>query len=228
MTICGDYFAGNPGLIPKRIRRANPRSIETRHVTYVLSLDLTPEPDDDDEKTLGAWSLWDLCLTVYAQITDDTGDDLIVGAANNRIYVLDWERFRDEWGWEVYGSIYRRLTFAPIPSSAQGVDEGSGPEAYRKQYLRRFREVFFDFATVPTDATSKFRITVNEPHQYDRFKQGVWSTTRRNNAKIALSNAVAFEVTIEHEANEQFDPTFFVMKWDSQPARYRTNSLTSP
>lgn len=226
MTICGDYFAGNVGLVPKRIRRANPRAIDTRFVIYVLSLDLTPEPDDDERKELGAWSVWDLCFTVMAQIPDDTGDDLILGAANNRIYVLDWTRFRDEWNWEVFGAIYRRITFAPIPSSSSGPD-GQDPNAYRKDHLRRFRGITFDVNTIPTDADSKFRITVNEPNKYARFRQGVFSTHEKNRAQVALSNAIDFEVTIEHEANEQFDPRFFVMKWDSQHRRIRSNAQTS-
>lgn len=228
MTICGDYFVGSVGLIPKRIRRANPRAIETRFVQYILSLDLTPEPDDDENPTLGAWSVWDLPISVTAQIPDDTGDDLITVAIKDRIYILDWERYRDEWNWEVYGSIYRRLTFAPIPSSQDAVDGPANPDAYRKHYLRRFRTCWFDFDTLPTAGSdSQFRITVNPVNDYSRFKQGVYAANKRNRAHIALSNAIDFEVTIEHEANEQFDPKFFVMEWDTVGNRIRSNSVPS-
>lgn len=226
MTICTDFYAGNPGLIPRRIRRANPRALANRWVNFVLSFDLTPEPDDNSKYEMGAWSIWDLPVNVSAQIDDATGDDLIVVASANRIFILDWERFRDEWNWEVYGKIYRRLTFGPLPSSAEAVDKFSNDaNAYRLDYVRRFREVMLQLNTLPTAIDTAYRATVNEINKYDRFRQGQFAMTQRNRAHVAFSNAITFEVTIEHEANEQFDPTSYLFKWDSVGKRLRTSDF---
>lgn len=229
MTICGDFYTGNPSLLPKRPRRANPRSLEGRWVNFVLSLDLTPDPDDDEKFELGAWSLWDLPVNVSAQIDDAEGNDFITVAIADRIYILDWERYQDEWNHEVYGRIYRRLTFAPIPSSSEAVDKFSNDaNAYRLDYIRRFREVMIQLNTLPTAIDTAYRATVNEVNNYSRFKQGAWTMSQRNRAHIAFSNAISFEVTIEHEANEQFDPVSYLFKWDSVGKRLRTSDFFTP
>ena len=229
--VCGDYFEGIPGLIPSRPKRTNPDAIENRWANFVYSMDLSPTPEDDElGNAYGAWSLWDLPVSHAAQIDDDRGDDLITVAILNRVYVLDWTRFRDEWGWNAYKPIYRMMRLGPIPASK---DDTEGGDAYRLDHVKRFRELLFnvkDGATALMPATdissSKWRITVAEWDNEDAtFRRGMREGARRVRFQTAVRGQ-SFVVTLEHAANEQTRIDYWQAQWDILGPRIRTNRKT--
>lgn len=210
-------------LLPPRIKRTNPDALSDRWVNYIYSMDLSPEPQDDEfGNALGAWSLWDLPVATTAQIDDDRGDDFITVSIDDRIYVLDWSRYHDEYNWDVQTDIYRLLKIGPLPSSRDDAQEG-----YEPFTLKRFREIAFKLRDEPTDIpNSKYRITVEEFNNETKLKQGVRETAQRNRGQVALT-APDFCVTIEHVADEQFAPLGWQVMWDDVKRPFRTNNVTT-
>lgn len=218
---CGEYYSGNIGLLPTRIKEVNPDAIRDRWVNFVYSMDLTPEPDDDElGEPSGAWSIWDIPVNVAAQIDDARGDDLIVVAVADRVYSLDWTRFYDEFNWDVKTGIYRRLRTVSIPSVSSEIDQAE-EGSYSVNLLRRFREFVFNLATSPTSPNTKYRVTVNETNTTN-IRRGSRTTQQRNRMLISLSGA-DFNVLIEHQAYEQFDPVFWYARWDAKRKKMREN-----
>lgn len=224
---CSDYIEGIPGFVPARPKRTNPDALANRWGNFVYAMDLSPEPDDDDLGNAGgAWSLWDLPVTFATQIDDDRGDDLIVVAIKDRVYALDWTRYRDEFEWNAFKPIYRMLRFGPLPH-ANSVVEGSAQSAERSYQIsatKRFREFYWAMKQPPTDPTSAFRLTVSE---WDNEDAATRSTTgalaARNRVNISV-NGQAFVVMLEHAADEPFSPYQWRVSWDDLKRPVRLNS----
>lgn len=221
--LCGEFYSGNMQLLPPRIKRANPDALEDRWVTYNYSMDLTPEPGDDEfGNAYGAWAIWDLPVATAAQIDDDRGDDFVTVSINDRIYVLDYERFSDEYNWDVRTSIYRLLKLGPIPASSE---PGDGAGGYDPFTVKRFRELTFRLTQEPADLDgSRYRISVEEFDNEGKLRQGVRETAQRNLAKVALM-AADFAVTIEHCADEQFSLRSWQAKWDDVKRPFKNSPV---
>lgn len=220
--LCGEFYVGNMQLIPPRIKRTNPDALEDRWVNYIYSMDISPEPGDDQlGNPLGAWSIWDLPVATTAQVDDDRGDDFITVSIDDRIYVLDWDRFYDEYNWDVKTDIYRLYKIGPLPSNA----EDAGKD-YTPHMMKRFREIAFKLTEAPTDSQSKYRVTVEEFNNESRMRQGVRTTLQKNRGQVSLV-AADFAVTIEHVAHEQFSPVAWEVEWDAIRRPWRTNPVTT-
>lgn len=203
MSICTDFFY--PVLLqPRRIRRAECSSYANlnRWVNFCLSMNLSGDPSDNDPLSgEGAWTLWDLAVSVAFQDVSDRGDDLLFVCSGNRVSILDWDRYRDETNWDTFDAIYRQLTIGPIPGSKAEEEDGT----YTLANLKRFRRFTFELATEPANdpTTSEYKISVQETGALTQKAWGRRTTSRHGNAQIA-KRGYSFLVRLEHEANEDF------------------------
>lgn len=220
MSICSDIYATVIGLIPKRITRVNPDAVKDRWVNYVYTMDLTPDPaDDTTANPYGAWSVWDIPANIAAQIDDERGDDLIIVAIANRVYQLDWTRFRDEYNWGAYSAIHRLLRIGPIPMQPNDLDQGRG---YDPRVLKRFAAFLFSLRHAPTDRNTKYRIAVEPWNDETKRRSGERVTQQHNKAKVAV-RGYAFTVELYHAANEQFSLANWEAVWEPLGVRVKEN-----
>lgn len=214
MSVCSDLY--RPIVIrPRRIRGAECSAFtdQNRWVNFVYSLNLTPDPSDNDPASgLGAWSLWDLPVTFAMQDVSLRGDDLLFVAIADRVYLLDWTAYRDQWNWEAYGLIYRQLTLGPIPGSR---DEQEGKPTYNLEGLKRFRTFNYQLAVPPADdpVQSQYKIGVIDDGEAGAASAGYRRTMQNGQAKVA-HRGYAFLVTVEHDANEDFPLLDWSAEWE--------------
>jgi len=204
MSICTDLYY--PVLLrPRRIRAAECASFQeqNRWVNFCVAFNLTPVAEDNAVGSgIGAWTVWDLPVSIAMQDVSVRGDDLLLVAIADRVYVLDWERYRDEWNWEVFLPIYRKLTIGPIPGSKDEEEDGK----YALANLKRFRRFTFELAEDPTHTPtqSQYVGSVNEAGaSVSTASVGTRITQRHGNLQIAR-RGYSFLVTLEHDANEDF------------------------
>lgn len=207
---CTDFYEDDTGSVPVRIKRTNPDAIRDRWANFCYAMDLSPLQDDDKlGNQYGAWSLWDLPVTHAAQYVDDRGNDFIVVAIVDRVYILDWKRYRDEWLHNTYAPIYRMLTIGPIPSS-----KDDAPKGYALDALKRFREWQFSLRDEPeAGQEAKWRISVGEYDKESTYKITMRASRKRMRAPISVKGT-AFTVRLEHAANEPIHIGHWLAKWD--------------
>lgn len=230
MSICTDIY--RPTVIrPRRTRTAECSAFaeQDRWVNFVYSLNLTPDPADNDPASgLGAWSCWDLPVTYAMQDVSTRGDDLLFVAIADRVYLLDWTAYRDQWNWEVYGNIYRRLTLGPIPGSRDDQEGGT----FDLDSLKRFRRLAFQLALPPADdpVQSQYQVTVEDDgdtaDSLGTPAVGIRRTQRVGEVKAAKLG-YGFLVTLEHDANEDFPLIEYVAEWDEMGNRRRPNDVVT-
>jgi hypothetical protein len=222
--ICTDIY--RPTLIrPRRVRQAECSAFaeKNRFINFVYSLNLTPDPADNDPASgLGAWSCWDIPAQYAMQDVSTRGDDLLFVAIADRVYLLDWDAFRDQWNWETYGNIYRRLTLGPIPGSREEQEGGD----YVLPNLRRFRSFTYQLADPPADdpVTSQYKISVADSGTPDDVAEGYRRTQQNGETKVA-KKGYAFLVTLEHEANEDFPLLWWQAEWEELGGRRASDPL---
>jgi hypothetical protein len=203
MSVCTDIFY--PVLLqPRRIRRPECSSYANlnRWVNFCYAMNLSGDPTDNDPLTgEGAWTIWDLAVSVAFQDVSDRGDDLLFVCSDNRVSILDWDRYRDETNWDTFDPIYRQLTIGPIPGSKAEEEDGT----YALATLKRFRRFTFELATEPAHnpTVSEYKASVQETGALTRKAWGRRVTSRHGNAQIA-KRGYSFLVRLEHEANEDF------------------------
>lgn len=227
MSICTDAY--RPVIItPRRVRAAECSAFadQNRWIQFVYSLNLTPDPGDNDPASgLGAWSVWDLPVTFATQDVATNGDDQLFVAIANRIYLLDWTAYRDQWNWDAYRPIYRRLTLGPIPGSKDEEEQGQ----YRLEGLKRFRTFTFELAKPPADdpVQSQYKISVTEDgNTSDVGAVGYRRTQRSASAKVA-HKGYSFLVTVEHDANEDFPMVWWQAEWEELGGRRRVDTVVT-
>lgn len=226
MSICTDVF--RPTVIrPRRVRQAECSAFaeQNRFINFVYSLNLTPDPGDNDPASgLGAWSCWDLPVQYSMQDVSTRGDDLLFVAIANRVYLLDWDAFRDQWNWEAYGNIYRRLTFGPIPGSR---DEQEGGK-YNLSGLKRFRSFTYQLAEAPPDdpVQSQYKIAVTEDGDDTSEAAGYRRTVRSGMTPVA-KKGYSFLVTLEHDANEDLPLLWWQAEWEELGGRRANDPLVT-
>lgn len=228
MSICIDEY--RPVILrPRRVRQPECAAFAdaNRWINFVYSLNLTPDPGDNDPASgLGAWSCWDLPVTFAAQDVDPRGNDLLMVAIADRIYVLDWTAYRDQWNWEAYGPIYRQLTIGPIPGSKEEQEGGQ----YDLNSLKRFRRFSFQLVTPPADdpVTSQYKLTVAADGDTGFGADAVGVRRTQQNAEVkAAKRGYAFLVTLEHEANEDFPLQEWVAEWEELGGRRRNDTIVA-
>lgn len=196
-----------------------------RWVNFVYSLNLTPDPQDNDPSSaLGAWSVWDLPVTYAAQDVDPAGNDLLLVAIADRVYVLDWTQYRDQWNWEAFGPIYRQLTIGPIPGSKDEQEGGT----YDLTRLKRFRRLSFQLTTPPADdpVTSQYKATVAADGDDGYPPDAVGYRRTQQNAEVrVVKRGYAFLVTLEHDANEDFPLREWIAEWEELGNRRRPDTI---
>jgi hypothetical protein len=226
MSICTDVY--RPIILrPRRVRSPECSAFQdqNRWIQFVYSLNLTPDPGDNDPASgLGAWSVWDLPVTYTAQDVALNGNDLLFVAIADRIYLLEWEAYRDQWNWEAYGSIFRQLTFGPIPGSADEQDGGT----FDLVSLKRFRRFAFNLATPPADdpVQSQYGISVEDDGSEATPAQGYRRTQQVGEVKVA-QRGYSFLVTVEHDANEDFPLLNWTADWDDLGDRRAGNAIVT-
>jgi len=227
VSICSDTYQQSV-TVPRRIRVPECSAFQgqNRWVNFCASLNLTPDPEDND--VLGglvAWTLWDLPVTVAFQDVSTAGNDLAFVAIGGRVYVLDWERYRDEFNWEAFRIIQRQLTIGPIPGTREDEEDGK----YSLSSLKRFRRFTFELATDPLNdpTTSEYRISVNEPAgDASGLAQGTRVTQRHGNAQVA-KRGYSFLVRLEHDANEDFPLLWWSADFEELGDRRANDSIVS-
>lgn len=227
MGVCTSTYYTYP-FIPRRIRSSTCEAFQQleRSVNFILALDPTPSPDDNDPGSgRGAWSTGDLPVQVATQDISDRGDDLLLVGMGNRIYQLDFDQYHDVFGWDTKTPIYRRLVFGPLPSMADSTgDQGAGYDPFQVKIFRRFT---FELADAPADPTSLYRISCAEEGRPETTRMGLRTAQKRCDAKIAC-RGLAFLVTIEHQADENFSPTWWRAEIDVKGPRIQPNPHTTP
>ena len=211
---CVDFYEEVVGTVPGRIKRTNPDSIRDRHCNFIYSMDLSALPGDEDlGEQNGAWTVWDIPTSHAAQIEDDRGNDLITVAVLNRIYALDWTRYRDEWLPNTFAPIYRMIQFGPIPYNKDSV-EGRG--GYALHWLKRFRELQVALKDAATQgADSVWRISVGaDGSDEETWRVGVRQTSQLLRAMIAVKGR-AFTVRLENAANEPLEIQSWFAAWET-------------
>jgi hypothetical protein len=231
-----DPFAVASGTVDpsgrSRPRSADPSTFTAgMYVTLAYSLDLAPIRDDDEvASALGAWSIWDLPATVATQIDNEEGNDLILFSTTNRVYVLDWGRRKDEWVWEEFNPIYRRLVLGPLPSSPDASEDPSLPATRqpleRHGRLKRFRLFRCTTRDTPTETTPRVRIACEEVDNVASRRTTLRTNARRIETKIAVRGQ-GFLVTLEHADDDDFRPTFFEAEWDDLGPRVQDSAVTT-
>lgn len=207
---CTDFFEDNQLLTPARIKRTNPDAIRDRWANFVYSMDLSPLQNDDEVGgEYGAWSLWDLPVTHSAQYVDDRGNDFVVVAIIDRVYILDWKRYADEWLHNTWAPIYRMLTIGPVPSS---IDDA--PKGYALDQLKRFREIQFGLRDAAQSGNeSKWRVSVGEFDNEATYRITMRAGSRKMRVPCAMKGS-SFSVRLEHAADEPVRITHWLAKWD--------------
>jgi hypothetical protein len=222
---CTDYFDSIVRLVPTRIKRTNPNSIKDRWANFCYSMDLSPQPDDDEiGNQYGAWSLWDLPVTHCAQYVDEAGNDLIVVAIGNRVYKLDWTKYRDEWEHNTFAPIYRMIQIGPIPHAKDEVAVRGG---YDPRVLKRLREFQWSLVDAPESGNdSKWRVSVGVFNREDEtWRVGMRAAKRDMRLKTAVKG-LAFAVRLEHCANEPMQITNWSAEWDMLGRRTKASRRT--
>lgn len=206
---CTDYYTEDIGVVPVRIKRTNPDSLLDRWTPLVYSMDLSPLPDDDElGNQLGAWSMWDLPASHSAQYIDERGNDLVCIAIIDRVYWLDWNRYRDEWAPNTFAPIYRMLRIGPIPATRD-----DAPKGYSLDVWKRFREFSFALRDAPESwDDSKWRVSAAE---WDRNDWRMTMRQGRQRMRIPLvTRGRSFVVRLEHAADEPVRIEHWQAKWD--------------
>lgn len=225
MSICTDVY--RPLILrPRRVRTPECSAFadKARWVNFVYSLNLTPDPQDNDPASgLGAWSVWDLPVTYAMQDVSTRGDDLLFVAIADRVYLLDWTAYRDQWNWEAYGAIYRRLTIGPIPGSK---DEQEGGK-YELPNLKRFRSFEYELAVPPADdpVQSQYKITTVADGDASGAEAAGYRRTQQNAAAKVALKGYSFLVTLEHDANEDFPLIWWQAEWDELGGRRHLDTI---
>jgi hypothetical protein len=214
---------------PRRIRKPECSAYASldRWVNLYYAMNLTPDPDDNEvSAALGAWTLGDLPVSVAFQDVSDRGDDLLFVAIADRVYLLDWERFEDEWNWEAVQPIYRQLTLGPIPGSR---DEQEGRPSYNLQGLKRFRKFDFQLAEDPsTDPISEYKISVREDGAAEATAATGYRQTQRHGSTNVAKKGYSFLVTLEHDANEDFPLLWWQAEWEELGTRRANDPVVVP
>jgi len=227
VSICTDAY--RPVIIrPRRVRAAECSAFadQNRWINFVYSLNLTPDPSDNDPASgLGAWSVWDLPVTFAAQDVAPNGDDQLFVAIANRVYLLDWTAYRDQWNWDAYGPIYRKLTLGPIPGSRDEEEEGK----YSLAGLKRFRTFSFELAKPPADdpVESQYRVGVSEDGDTSGAEAAGYRRTQRNASARVAKKGYSFLVTLEHDANEDLPILWWEADWEELGGRRRVDTIVS-
>lgn len=230
MSICTDLY--QPLILrPRRIRRPECSAFEgrPRYVNFCYALNITPDAADNDVSSLlGAWTVWDLPVIVAFQDVDERGDDLLFVASADRLFILDWDRYRDEWNWEVFLPIYRRLTIGPIPGSRQ---EQEGREEFALSNLKRFTRFTFQLADEPVNdpTLAQYKITVQDQGAASTAPMyppatGYRAVQRHGNAQVT-ARGYSFLVTLEHDANEDFPLLWWEADWDELGDRRANDAI---
>jgi hypothetical protein len=208
---CEDFYTDDPGTIPKRAKCTRPKCIADRWANMVYSMDLSPEADDDElGNVYGAWSVWDIPCTHASQIETAEGEDYIVAAVVDRLYTLDFNRFADEWFYNVLAPIQAMWKLGPIPSSSDDTETGG----YRLDYLKRFREFAFNLRDNPSSATSMYRMHIGEYQNEEATDRAGLREGRRAMRFQAATKGQSFTVTVEHAANEPMRVEHWQAMWD--------------
>jgi len=210
---CEDYFEETLIVVPGRVKGSNPDSLRDRWGNFMYNMDLSALPGDEElGNQEGAWSLWDITSSFCAQIEDDRGTDFITVAIDNRVYVLDWTRHRDEFGHNAYAPIYRMLEFGPIPFNKDAV-EGRG--GYALNALKRFRELQWALKFAPQSGPqSVWRISVGEAGTpRETWRVGVLQTAQLMRALVAVKGR-GFTVRLENASNDPVQIESWYASWD--------------
>jgi hypothetical protein len=227
MSICTDLY--RPTVIrPRRVRAAECSAFEgiSKWVNFFYSLNLTPDPADNKLSSgLGAWSIGDLPVTYAMQDVSTRGDDLLFVAISNRVYLLDWERYRDEWNWETYGKIYRKLTLGPIPGSRDEQEGGT----YTLTGLKRFRKLSYHLARPPADdpVQSEYKVSVADDGDTAGTSASGYRRTQRAGTADVAKRGYSFLVTLEHDANEDFPLLDWTAEWEELGGRRRADTVVA-
>jgi hypothetical protein len=222
MIPCTDFYEDETEFVPVRIKRTNPDSIRDRWANFFYSMDLSPLQDDDAlGNQYGAWSLGDIPATHCAQYIDDRGNDLIVVAIIDRVYILDWTRNADEWLHNSWAPIYQMCVIGPLPSS-----KDDAPKGYALDILKRFRELQFSNRDGPNSGiNSKWRVSVAEWDVEEGYKITVRQATKRMRIPVAKKGR-SFMVRLEHAADEPIRIEHFQAKWDMLGPRFKNSKRT--
>lgn len=214
-----------------RPRAATVAGLSGKRYALAFQLDRTPGADDNTISADGGWSVLDVAASACAQITDEHGEDIIVLALNdlvsggvNTVLTLDWGAYEDEYLWDTLTPIYRRWGVGPIPSApdSQGAEEST--VRYEPDRVKRFRIFEFELLADPTDATSVVRVSVEEFRHGATARSQTYTTARRNQFQIMV-RGLQFSVTIEHAANENFQPHWWKALWDVLGPRLQQNTV---
>jgi len=222
--VCADFVTDPAPPIPKRVTCTHRTCLANRWANFVFSMDLSPDQKDEAGAGVGAWSLWDIPCSNACQIDDDRGEDLICLAVLNRVYWLDWDRYRDEFAWNAFTPINRRIRLGPIPSTQQAVDGQyrSTLKGYDLSKLKRFREFQWSLEDGSTRAPGAFwTVTVGEWNNEDNTSR---STVRRTDGRMrakVVTKGRTFVVTLEHSANEPVRIEHWEAMWDVLGPRIR-------
>jgi len=219
---CPDFVTDPAPVVPARITCTNRTCIENRFVAFVFSIDLAYNQHEQLGAGIGAWSLWDLPVSHTSQIDDDRGEDLIVVSIMDKLYWLDYTRYKDEWDWNTFAPIYRMLRIGPIPYNEQATEKGG----YDLDQVKRFREFQWSLADGATGAAQA--IWTVRVVEFQREAATTRSTTRRTNTRMRAQIATkgkAFIVTLEHQADEPINITDWVAKWDVIGRRIRESGI---
>lgn len=216
---CQDFVTDPPPIIPKRPTCTERTCIFNRHVMFVASMDLSTDNVAEVGESILAWTLWDIPATTASQIDDDRGEDLICLAVGNRIYWLDYQRYKDEWDWNAYSPIHQLIQIGPIPSNV----EETAPYGYDLNKVKRFREFRFSLADGDVGAPAPYwDISVAE---FNREAQTTRSTrkltTQRMRARISTKGSEGFVVTLQHSAAEPVSINNWSAEWDVLGKRIR-------
>jgi hypothetical protein len=219
---CEDFYEEDVGTIPGRLKCTDPGCLKDRWGNFIYNMDLSPLPGDEAlGNQRGAWSIWDIPTSLSAQIEDQIGNDLITVAVQNRIYALDYTRFRDEWEPNTFAPIYRMIKFGPVPYNLADT-EGRG--GYALNVLKRFREIQFSLKNAPTQGPEAvWRISVGETErEQETWRIGVRQTAQLMRALIAVKGR-SFTVRLENASNDPVQINSWFATWDVLGKRLPAN-----
>lgn len=215
---CRDYITDPVPLAPRRINCTYRTCLENRFVAFCFSMDLSPFQRDDIGEGVGAWSVLDIPASHAAQIDDDRGEDLICVSIRDRVYWLDHDRYIDEWDWNAFAPIYKRVRIGPLPSNQEATKTGG----FDMTTVKRFRAFEWSLSDGATGAPGAFwDVSVadwNRDTETERTARR--RTTHRMRTQLAVKGR-AFMVTLEHSANERIHITDWSAAWDVVGQRVR-------